>query len=96
MTDVEHTPLRPSWLCAADGEPWPCDAARQAMAGEDSISRAIFMALMLHEATGDMPDATPSELYERFVAWTRTTPADEIERQAHSLRPPVASHAALL
>jgi hypothetical protein len=82
MTDVEHTPLRPSWLCDADGEPWPCDAAREAMAGEDCISRAFFMVLMLNDAAGDMPGATPSELFERFVAWTRRTPADEIERQA--------------
>jgi len=74
MSEFEHAPLRPSWLCVVDGKPWPCDLALARMAGEDRYSRAIFMSMMLDQAAQDMPTATPAELFERFVAPTRATP----------------------
>jgi hypothetical protein len=74
MIAVGHTPLRPSWLCVMDGKPWPCDPAREEMADDCRITRAIMMSVMLDLAAGDMPTATPGELFERFVAWTRATP----------------------
>jgi hypothetical protein len=71
VTSVGHDPHRPTWDCLGCGKPWPCDPAREEMAGENRITRAILMSMMLDKAAGDMPTAAPGELYERFIAWTR-------------------------
>jgi len=75
VTDFEHTPLRPSWLCVVDGKPWPCDDGWLEMEAWDPVELAIFMSLMLYEAVKDLPNTLPRELYERFIARTWTAPA---------------------
>ncbi len=37
----------------------------------DQVTLAIFMWLNLEEAAGDMSDLPASELFERFIHWTR-------------------------
>jgi hypothetical protein len=71
VTD-EHIAARPSWDCRACSKPWPCDPAREGLASEmDRVSLAIYMWTNLEEAIGDMPTGPPSELFERFIRWTR-------------------------
>jgi hypothetical protein len=68
----DHTAERPSWECRACGKPWPCDPAREALVIEmDRVALAIYMWLNLKEAVLDMPRGPASELFERFIRWTR-------------------------
>jgi hypothetical protein len=67
----EHTPDRPSWDCRFCGKPWPCDSARERMAGEmDRVQLAIYMWSQLDEAVRDLQKCPPSERFERFIRWT--------------------------
>lgn len=69
---IGHRPHRPSWDCLACGRPWPCDPAREGLAARlDRIALAMCMWDELESAAGDMPTAAPSELFERFISWTR-------------------------
>lgn len=69
---TEHTPDRPSWDCRACLALWPCPPARVRLSAElDSITLAMYAWACLEEAAGDLADATPSQLYERFLHWTR-------------------------
>ncbi|MBU2667784.1 flavin reductase, partial [Actinoplanes bogorensis] len=62
-----------SWDCLACTRPWPCDPAREELATElGRTSLAMYLFAYLNEAAGVMPGVTPGELYERFLAWTRT------------------------
>lgn len=72
-----HQPLRPSWDCAACGQPWPCRPARERMAAEADTSLRIAAWSWLEEAMRDMPDAPAGQLWQRFVGWTRTGKAGE-------------------
>jgi hypothetical protein len=68
----EHVAERPSWDCRACGNPWPCDPAREALVTEmDRVTLAIYMWSNLEEAAMDMPRGPVSELFERFIRWTR-------------------------
>jgi len=72
MSGDDHPPVRPSWDCAADGKPWPCDQAREQLAAEMAgTNLAMWMATTMVHAAGDMPTILPAELFERFIAWTR-------------------------
>ena len=72
MSGDDHPPSRPSWLCAADGEPWPCDAAREQLASEMAgVGLAMWMATTMVHAAREDPSIPPSELFQRFIAWTR-------------------------
>jgi hypothetical protein len=72
VTDVEHSAARPAWDCASCGRPWPCDPAREQLAVElGGTYLTLFLALDLVDAARDNPRIPPSELYERFIAWTR-------------------------
>ncbi|WP_433343713.1 hypothetical protein [Micromonospora sp. CA-111912] len=75
-----HLPLRPLWLCRACAAPWPCATARLTLLREyadDRIALLIYLAGLLHEATGhlytlnphDAPQ--PGQLFDRFLAWAR-------------------------
>lgn len=67
-----HQPHRPSWDCLACGRPWPCDPAREALAGTlDRIGLAMHAWDRLEEAALELPGSTSKELFERFLAWTR-------------------------
>ncbi|MDP9799329.1 hypothetical protein J2S43_007841 [Catenuloplanes nepalensis] len=66
-----HEPMRPSWLCAQDGMAWPCGVARtQLAASVHPADLGTTLVAQLERAARDMPDSTPDELYERFIAWT--------------------------
>ncbi|GAB7039687.1 MULTISPECIES: flavin reductase [Catenuloplanes] len=65
-----HDPLRPSWLCAQDGQAWPCDVARAQLAAEHGDALAAVLAEQLVLAAREMPNARPADLHKRFVAWT--------------------------
>lgn len=72
VTGISHEPHRPSWVCTGCGRPWPCFAARAALAAShDPIMLAVHMTDQLHQAAGELKDATPQELFGRFLAWTR-------------------------
>lgn len=69
---VEHQPARPSWDCVACGRPWPCDPAREHLAGRlDAIGLAMYAWDRLEEAAGELPNVPAEELFARFLAWTR-------------------------
>jgi hypothetical protein len=68
-----HRPVRPSWICCVDGEPWPCDRARKELSdvffgSEEAL--AAQMAWVMAAAAADLGTADPSRLYRRFVRWT--------------------------
>lgn len=72
VTESDHIADRPSWDCRSCGKPWPCNPARKALASEmDRTSLAIYMWVNLEEAVCDLPKGPPSELFERFLSWTR-------------------------
>ena len=72
---ADHQPCRPSWDCSACGKPWPCDPARETLAQRhDRQGLAVHLADWMIEAARDMPSTAPGELFDRFMAWTRTQP----------------------
>ncbi|MGN9908231.1 hypothetical protein ACTMTJ_11875 [Phytohabitans sp. LJ34] len=74
MADGEHTPTRPSWKCSSCGSDWPCDDARDQLYkeyGEQRVNLAVYMATQLGHAAGELPGVSTTELYQRFIAWTR-------------------------
>jgi hypothetical protein len=74
MADGEHTPARPGWTCSACGQEWPCERARYQLSqeyGEQRVNLAVYMATQLGHAAGELSTATTTELYQRFIAWTR-------------------------
>ncbi|MCX4469686.1 hypothetical protein OOK41_05125 [Micromonospora sp. NBC_01655] len=75
-----HLPLRPLWLCRVCAAPWPCQPARLLLLLEyrrDRVGLSVYMAALLFEATGDLvrlspnPEPSPTDLFDRFLAWTR-------------------------
>ncbi|MFG1882871.1 hypothetical protein [Micromonospora sp. NPDC049102] len=73
-----HTPLRPLWLCRADGQVWPCGEARLRLRAEfenNPTGLTIYLAGMYYEATRDLyrlnphDGPSPNDLYARFVGW---------------------------
>ncbi|MFC0526201.1 flavin reductase [Phytohabitans kaempferiae] len=74
MAAGEHTPTRPSWTCSDCGEDWPCDKARGQLGqeyGEHRVNLAVYMATQLGHAAGELSGVSTTELYQRFIAWTR-------------------------
>jgi hypothetical protein len=69
---MQHIAGRPSWDCLACGKPWPCDRAREQLAGEmDTVQLAMYAWVNLAEAAEDIPAMPADEMFERFLAWTR-------------------------
>lgn len=72
LLEPSHLPERPSWDCAACGQPWPCDAAREEAASTlDAVLLPIYMSAQMYDAAGEIEAVQPHELFDRFVAWTR-------------------------
>ena len=72
---MAHQPERPFWHCRSCRAAWPCDAARTELASSlPRTALAIYMTVQLGVAAGDMPSVEPSELYLRFLQWTRSAP----------------------
>jgi hypothetical protein len=71
-TSPDHAAERPSWDCLSCGRPWPCDPAREHLASRlGSVALAVHMWEWLDEAVGDLRALPASELFERFLSWTR-------------------------
>lgn len=75
-----HEPSRPGWTCVPCRQPWPCLAARQRLRkqfGRDRVGLSIEMNALLYVAATDLyiraneTGVDPTELHDRFVAWTR-------------------------
>jgi len=67
-------PGRPSWNCLLCHRPWPSPDAKADL--DTQYARfpsglAIYMASVLYDAVEDLPEPTPADLYERFLAWIR-------------------------
>lgn len=66
-----HLPARPTWLCHACGEPWPCLPYRDRLIETmNSMERGVLMAGHLGAAMADL-DVPISALSERFLGWVR-------------------------
>ncbi|RZU51830.1 hypothetical protein EV385_3666 [Krasilnikovia cinnamomea] len=69
-----HRYTRPSWDCAACGEPWPCAPARAELIdqyAQAKLSLAIHLGSVLVEAIDDFvgrPGPVP-DLYSRILGW---------------------------
>lgn len=70
----DHQPDRPEWDCLACQQPWPCPPGRvrlgEAYTG-DRVGLAVYMAGQLDQAVTELAGATPRDLFDRFVSWTR-------------------------
>ncbi len=70
-----HIRIRPSWDCAACGQPWPCPDAREALLYEFSRFPSVltvFMATQMYDAFDDLAAQgrlPTTVLYERFLGW---------------------------
>lgn len=72
---LEHQPHRPSWRCGGCGAAWPCAIARDRLAATTRpVQLAMTMASHLYDAAGELPATDPAELFDRFLAWTRSRP----------------------
>lgn len=76
LADTSHQPRRPLWTCdGCHGDtPWPCPPARVRLAETfvgDRVGMAMYLSALLTAALTEMPRTPPTELFERFVAWTR-------------------------
>lgn len=78
---LKHLPRQPTWTCieCAGIAPWPCEPAQTALLGAyraERVKLAVAMSIYLFRAAGDLPLLGPTELYRRFVRWTRPVPLD--------------------
>ncbi|GAB1693923.1 hypothetical protein [Krasilnikovia sp. M28-CT-15] len=79
----EHVGQRPTWLCRACTQPWPCPEARRGLLQEFhgfTSVLTIYMSAQMCEAIEDFAfhhDAPPPDLYQRFLGWVRSPRPDE-------------------
>lgn len=68
----EHLPVQPSWICAHDGDPWPCERARKQLLAETAspTELAITMWAYLDDYVADHAKAVEGA-FVRFLGWTR-------------------------
>ncbi|MFV2127536.1 hypothetical protein ACFHWS_23810 [Micromonospora sp. LOL_013] len=65
-----HRPVRPTWMCAGCGLPWPCQTRRLELLAEYAgavVSLSVYMAACLLDAMADLPDYRCGYLYSRFI-----------------------------
>lgn len=77
---IDHAPARPSWVCHACGEIWPCVAARGHLKEALSPVRlAMYMWMKLEEAVVEehFSSTDCAALFDRFIHWTRDPSAHE-------------------
>lgn len=69
-----HQPDRPGWDCRSCEQPWPCAPAKvrlgEAYAG-DRPGLAVYMAGLYDQALAELQLWPASDVFARFVAWTR-------------------------
>ncbi|BFU42888.1 hypothetical protein KRMM14A1004_11250 [Krasilnikovia sp. MM14-A1004] len=79
----EHIGQRPTWVCRACAQPWPCPDARQQLLREFhgyASMLTIYMSAQMCEALQDFTlhhDAPPPDLYQRFLGWVRSPGPDD-------------------
>ncbi|MFF0371496.1 hypothetical protein [Micromonospora sp. NPDC005087] len=73
-----HRPLKPLWVCAGCGDPWPCAVARlllRARHEADRVPLYILLTGVFAHATRDLYTLNPYDtprphaLFARFVDW---------------------------
>lgn len=71
----DHMPERPSWKCAACGQPWPCRDAKAHFSKQyanDRVGLSFYMGMVWQFADQEIgATLSPEDLYDRFVTWTR-------------------------
>ncbi|MEV4411369.1 flavin reductase [Catellatospora sp. NPDC049609] len=73
-----HVPIRPDWICAACGLPWPCMTRKRQLVTE---YHGAYVSMMLHlsgffiEACQAMPVVASGVLHRRFLGWRCELPA---------------------
>lgn len=78
---LDHLPTRPSWDCGACQQDWPCEQAKARLRSETRpADLAIYSAMQLAHAVGDLPQLSPQDAYNRFLGWTRSAPTVEGHR----------------
>lgn len=92
MSAFHHPPGRPGWRCQEDGDEWPCQLARKALAvrfkdDEDGLPR--HMVRLQLTAAEDLVIADPASLYNRFVRWAEPAQVTcgRCERAKHRVIP---------
>ncbi|MEO3746676.1 hypothetical protein [Plantactinospora sp. B5E13] len=71
-TPIGHAAVRPQWSCSCGAGRWPCPTARTLLLLTiDRLDLAQHAAGWVYDAARDLPDATPAELFDRFLHWTR-------------------------
>ena len=73
MSEPEHHPQRPEWICRDCVESWPCKPARELLLAETGggTTLAILMWTYLEDFVRDV-GGPPTGAFDRFVGWTRT------------------------
>lgn len=73
-----HLPIRPLWLCAACGQPWPCGTARLSLLAEyqgNRVALGVYLASLMAEAQNQLAEldggTAPADLTARFLGWIR-------------------------
>lgn len=67
-----HEPRRSDWICRCCSQPYPCAAVRDRLVAVHGLGPQLARAgaTMLDLAVRDGLEATPEQLWTRFVAWT--------------------------
>lgn len=74
-TRERHLGERPTWLCRACGDPWPCVEARRELRVEFRWFPSVFKIYMIGQMVDAAADLEPdgggpsAALYERFLSW---------------------------
>lgn len=69
--------MRPSWMCTADGKPWPCYRSRTDMLAQyrgQLVSLAMVMGSAFVECCQDLRNHPAGDLHDRFLGWIRERP----------------------
>ncbi|MGC9666163.1 hypothetical protein ACNTMW_06340 [Planosporangium sp. 12N6] len=73
-----HVPIRPLWVCAGCGAPWPCETRRHQLGAEfdgTPVSLGLLMGGYFVDCCADLPNRAVGELYGRFLGWLTQQPA---------------------
>jgi hypothetical protein len=72
----DHCADKPSWLCAACGEPWPCEPATQSLIADTGSGTllVLYMSIDMIDMARDHPKVPARELHERFIGWIPDAP----------------------
>jgi hypothetical protein len=92
-----HVSSRPGWLCAVDGDDWPCPRARTELAQQfdgDDGALAAYLTGELFAAAGDLYGTAKGEprlLACRFLFWAGGPTTTELTLNPTTRQPRVPS-----